>query len=291
MFDYIFAVRPSTVCNMHCAYCYRHDAIEANYKSNKFDIDAMLWHSEHFPNNVFNFCGYGETMMHPQFGDIIVSLSQLTHVDWVTNGTCFDTKQFNHILSDANHSNINAIVISVHFGQISDEDIYFSNLERHISCIRQLGIPVHITAIATDDNINHIIRNKSIIEKFRIILKSTFDRYTLNKDIVTGGLSTRSINLLRLNRMRIIPDAHPVVKFPYIGKRCPNGYRIFEVMHDGNIYDCSFDENRVEIGNINIKHPITRLTTERTCKSNCTTCIPMLRGGYLFNIQAPKEST
>lgn len=289
MFDYIFTCRPSTVCNMNCSYCYRHDDVHTKYKTEKFDIDSMLWHSSQFKNNVFNFCGYGETMMHPQFSDMITELSQVTHVDWVTNGTVFGTKSFDRILTEAKLDNINAIVVSVHFGEIGNYEKYFSELEPHINVIRSAGIPVHLTSIATDKNIDEIIANRNLVINYGIKLKPTFERYTFDSTVVDGTTSYNVMNKLRFNGLELSPDEDPVVQYPYIGKRCPNGYRIFEILHDGVIYDCSFDENRKIIGNINIQTPINQLTTDRICKTECTTCVPMLRGGYLFNLQAPQK--
>lgn len=60
MFDFSFAMRPSTICNMQCSYCYRKDYLVGN-KQSHYDIDSMLWHSFSHPNNLFNFCGLGES--------------------------------------------------------------------------------------------------------------------------------------------------------------------------------------------------------------------------------------
>lgn len=289
MFDYIFACRPSTICNMNCSYCYRHDDISDHHKTNEFDIDSMLWHSEQFPNNVFNFCGYGETMMHPQFAEIINSLTQVTHVNWVTNGTMLNKKVFDDIREHSNFNNITEITISVHFGHIPDYDKYFTAMNDALEFLLSKNVYINMTAVVTDDNVNEIVTHKHYVDRYKILLKPEFEYYKLNGDVKYNPVSNKIRNAFRFNGLKLEQDAQPVVTYPYFGKRCPNGYRTFEVMHDGVIYDCSFDENRVEIGNINIKTPIKQLDSSRTCKTKCETCVPMLRGGYLFNLGKPSN--
>lgn len=280
MFDYIFTVRPSTVCNMDCTYCLGVDDIAANRKFTTFDIDAIKWHSEQFPNNLFSFCGDGETMLHPQFADIIIELSQITKVTWVSNGTQFNTKKFDRILTEANLENIYGIVISAHFGQ-TDMNSYLVNLDSTIDKLRDLRIRFGITAVVSNENIDDIVSQASNIRKYEIKLESVVD-YPKAGTVVNTALSNRTRNLLRLNNLRIANDANPVITYPVIGKPCPNGSRIFEVLSDGNIIDCSYDINRTIIGNINIKEPIKALQ-HRLCKFDCTYCCDMVRGGHNFN--------
>lgn len=280
MFDYIFAFRPSTVCNMNCKYCLGVDSIAANRPFTTFDIDAIKWHSDQFPNNVFSFCGDGETMLHPQFADIIIELSKITKVTWITNGTQFNTTKFNRILTEANLDNIYGIVVSAHFGQ-TDMNTYLDNLDPIISKLQDLRIHLDITAVVSNDNIGDILSQTTNIQKYRIKLQSVVD-YTKSGTIVNTTLTNRTRNLLRLNNLRMTNDANPVLTYPVKGKPCPNGSKIFEVLTNGSIVDCSYDTNQNVIGNINTKETIKAIQ-HRLCNFDCSYCCDMVRGGYIFN--------
>lgn len=276
-FDNIFALRPSTVCNYNCSYCYRKDDINAHNNQIEFDIDSMIWHSRQKPNNLFNFCGYGETMIHPQFADMIIALSSVTHVNWITNGTMFESRAFDRIISEANHTNITDVVISIHFGQIRDFNEYYSNLKAGMFELRDCGIRTHLTTILTDDNVDEVLYYMKHF--YDLVIHHPFPIYTQDGKLIHHSYSEKTLEKLK------VADVTPKVEYdvntyPHQGKFCPNGYRIFEVLHDGNIFDCSLDENRIKIGNINIQEPIKTLNSARLCKSSCDSCIPMLNDGF-----------
>lgn len=278
-FDYLFAVRPATICNFNCSYCYRQDFLNGASQT-KFNIDSMLWHSEQKQNNIFNFCGYGETMMHPQFADMIIQLSKITTVNWITNGTMFKHAGFKNILKLANHKNIMDVIISIHVDQITDPSAFSMDIlsTQHELNIR--GVRSHLTAIATNENINDIIMFKNYF--YALIVKPPFDIYAQNGKIIKYTYTEDTLIKLKLNDITITKDwLHgDMYQIPYTGKPCTNGSSIFEVMHDGSIYDCSFDENKIIIGNINTKEHIQELPKPRLCKSSCITCVPALRNAF-----------
>lgn len=276
-FDYLFSLRPSTVCNYRCSYCFRHDEIELHDKKNEFDIDSMVWHSGQRPNNLFNFCGYGETMMHPQFSDMIIALTSVTHINWVTNGTMFESRAFERILSEANHKNITDVVVSLHFGQIRDFSEYFSSLRSAMFELRDCGIRTHMTTMLTDDNVDSVLYYRRYFDN--LVIRHPFPRYTQNKVTVYHSYSDATME--KLKKANVVPVVeYDIIPAPYNGLKCLNGHRIFEVMHDGSIFDCSLDENRIKIGNINVKVAISALDGNRICKSSCSECDPMLMDGY-----------
>ena len=121
MFDYIFSIRPSTICNYTCSYCYRHDYINV-FKSSEFNVDSMIWHAQRHENSLFNFCGFGETTLHPQFTEMTSKLSHVTKINWITNGTKMDVF-FKHI-NLYNIKNIHDITISIHVDQIKNMTEY-----------------------------------------------------------------------------------------------------------------------------------------------------------------------
>lgn len=277
-FKYLFAVRPSVNCNYNCNYCYRHDDIHNAYTQSTFNIDSMLWHASNYENNLFNFCGYGETMMHPQFGDMIVKLSEVTSVNWITNGTMFNSKHFINILNNANHKNIMEVVVSIHADQIKDIINYNKLVRWSQGQLAMRGIRCHMTAILSNDNIDNIIEIKKYFPD--MIIKHPFDVYINNGIIISYKYSDKSNEKMQLHNIQPIKDWMDNIQIPYIGNVCPNGVNIFEILHNGVIYDCSYDENRRVIGNINDKILINSLSNERICKSNCNACVPMLRNSY-----------
>lgn len=248
-------------------------------RQHQFNIDSMLWHADRYEDNIFNFCGYGETMIHPQFSDMIIELSKVTTVNWVTNGTQFNSK-FDDILKYANHKNIMDVVISVHVQQIKNLATYAIELRRVRHELRIRGVRTYATTILTDSNVDDILAARRYIPN--LIIKHPFDIYRVGGSVVTHSYNDVTVAKLKANR--VVPGAdwiygdqlHP----PYIGKSCMNGSKIYEVMHDGLIYDCAFDADRVVIGDINVTEPIRSLGCDRMCKSNCETCIPILRNAY-----------
>lgn len=276
-FDFIFALRPSTVCNMRCSYCYRVDHLNQHHKFIKYDIDSMIWHSEQRPNNLFNFCGLGETMLHPQFNDMIIELSNVTNVNWVTNGTCFESDAFEEILRFANHKNIMDVIVSVHFGQIKDFNEYVNSNIKTFIHLSQLNIKVHFTTILTDENIDLVIEHRHMFPN--LVIKRPFIVYVQNGIPIYHEYRKETLD--KLEQIGLNPGRdYGGISIPYYGKSCPNGARIAEIMHDGKIFDCSFDENRILIGDINIKEPIRTLPLPRLCKAHCIDCIPVVRDGY-----------
>lgn len=276
-FANLFAIRPAVVCNFTCDYCYRRDYMGVH--QHRFDIDSMLWHADRMDDNLFNFCGYGETMIHPQFSDMIIELSKITTVNWVTNGTQFNSK-FDDILKFANHTNIMDVVISVHVSQIRNMTEYSMQLRRIRHELGVRGVKTHVTTILTDANVDDVLYARRYIPD--MVIKHPFDIYSVGGSIITHSYADSTILKLKSNRIEPGSDwiygdqLHP----PYIGKPCMNGSKIFEVMHDGLIYDCSFDSDRVVIGDINAKEPIRSIRGSRVCKSTCDTCIPILRNSF-----------
>lgn len=276
-FSYLFSVRPAVVCNFSCDYCYRQDFMHEH--QHRFNIESMLWHAEQYPDNIFNFCGYGETMIHPQFSEMIIELSKVTTVNWVTNGTQFNS-QFDSILKYAKHENIMDVFISVHAQQIKNISAYSIQLRRVRRELGMRGVKTHITTILTDSNVDAVLYTRRYLPD--MIIKHPFDIYSVGGSVITHAYSEATT--AKLNASNIVPGTdwiygdqlHP----PFIGKPCMNGSKIFEVMHDGLIYDCSFDSNRVVIGDINVKEPIRSLGCGRLCKSICETCIPTLRNSF-----------
>lgn len=218
--------------------------------------------------------------MHPQFSDMIIELSKVTTVNWVTNGTMFGHKGFADILKLANHKNIMDVVISVHVDQITDPSNYALMIRRVKSDLAQRGIKTHLTSIVTNDNVDKIILFRRYFND--LIIKHPFEIYVQHGKIINYEYTDDVRRKMEL--AKIVPTKDwttgDMFAVPYTGKSCTNGLSIFEVMHDGIIYDCSFDENRIEIGDINKKEPIRSLQSPRLCKSSCTTCIPMLRNSY-----------
>ena len=276
-YNYVFAVRPSTVCNFKCEYCYRVDDTSAHYKQCEFDIDSMIWHSGQLQSNIFNFCGYGETMLHPQFADMVIALSSVTNINWVTNGTLLNGSDFDRILSDANHKNIRDVIISIHFGQIRDFSEFYPMIKGAVYDLGQCGIITHLTTILTDSNVDEVLYFRRYFPN--LVIKQAFPTYVQNGKMIYTSYSEDTKK--KLDAAGVSPGLDFFgMQPPYIGKVCPNGSRVIEVMHDGKIYDCSYDTNRIQIGNINIKEQIMKLPYPRICKENCNKCIPVLRDGY-----------
>ena len=219
-------------------------------------------------------------MMHPQFGDMIVELSKITTVNWVTNGSMFSGSEFLKIIKHANHQNIMDVVISVHADQIKNPVTYSLAIRKARHELGVRGIKTHVTAIVTNENVDHVINIRKYLPD--LIIKHPFEIYVHNGETVNYSYSPESV--IKMNVHQIFPDKDwthgDMFEIPYTGKPCPNGTSVFEVMHDGLIYDCSFDESRTIIGDINKKEPIAVLPRTRCCKSQCTTCIPILRNAY-----------
>lgn len=276
-FTHLFALRPSVVCNFSCKYCYRQDFM--GERQHLFDIDAMLWHATTVDNNLFNFCGYGETMIHPQFSDMIIELSKVTHVCWVTNGTQFGCK-FDNILRQAKHSNILNVIISVHPTEIKNLPQYSLRLRRVRHDLANCGIESHVTSILTDANVDQVLYARRYIPD--LVIKHPFDIYSVGGSIISHSYNDATLRKLVHNGIEPKSDGiygNQLIP-PYTGKTCLNGHQIFEVMHDGLIYDCSFDNSRVVIGDINRKIAINNIASGRVCRSDCVTCIPILRNAY-----------
>ena len=276
MYDYLFCFRPSTICNMSCSYCYRHDNLLDTQPQSTFDIDSIIYHAKSLSNNLFNFCGYGETMIHPQFADIIIELSKVTKVNWITNGTLFTGNAFKKIINNANIDNIKDIVISVHISEIKNMEKYIIDYYDATDILNSVNIKYHTTTVVTDDNIDTIIQYKDFFPN--LVVKIPFQRTIQNNTITYNKLSSNTIGKLVVNNLLFINDVNTIP--PYTGKYCPNGSRIFEVHSNGDIYDCYYDANRIIIGNINIQIPITKLPNNRLCKCNSMHCIPALRDEY-----------
>lgn len=290
-FSYVFSVRPSTTCNMHCSYCYRADELAGNIEQFTFDVDAMCWHALERPGSLFNFCGYGETMLHPQFHEMVIALSQVAHVNWVTNGTVFRGKGFAAILERARHHQIHNVVISVHFEQLAKRIATFArDVLYAVDALSERRVQTHLTTIVTDDNIDAIVALKDQIP-IPIGYKTTFPEYFQAGQTRTWGYSARTRQLLERHGIRPDQDFR-YDPGPRLGKPCPNGTRIFEVMHDGVIYDCNYDPAKVPIGNINIASPIRALPSPRLCRVKCPECIPMVRDGFsLLHVPTPKRTS
>ncbi len=278
-FSYVFSVRPSTSCNLHCSYCYRADELVADLAQRPFDVDAMVWHALQRPGSLFNFCGYGETMLHPQFHEMIIALSQVTYVNWVTNGTVFRGKGFDAILARARHHHIHSVVISLHFEQLAKRiDTFARDVRYAVQALSERRVQTHLTTIVTDDNIDAVIALKDRIG-LPIGYKTTFPQFFQAGETRTWGYSARTTRLLEDHGIEPDQDfRHDPL--PFLGKPCPNGARVFEVMHDGEIYDCAYDPARASIGNINVLSPIRALRAPRLCRVACPECIPMVRDGF-----------
>lgn len=276
MFDYLFCLRPSVICNMHCSYCYRESNLHEHLNHKPFNIDSMIWHSNNYPNNMFNFCGYGETMMHPQFDDIIIELSKVTKVNWVTNGTMFTSSKFKNIIKNANLSNIYDIIVSVHLNEIYDMESYIINYYNAVDILHNNGIKIHATTIINDANIDTFIAYKDFFPS--ITVKLEWAEYTQGKKLIKSNVSNNTLSKLYNNL--IFPEQDQSYIYEYIGKYCTCGDKIFEVHYDGTIYDCYYDVDKQIIGNINIQSKIKEMQAPRLCKTHHPHCIPTLRNEF-----------
>jgi MoaA/NifB/PqqE/SkfB family radical SAM enzyme len=286
-YSHIFAVRPATRCNLACSYCYRSDDLEQRNPRRSFDVGAMVWHANERPGSLFNFCGYGETMLHPQFAEMVIALSRVAAVNWVTNGTLFGGPAFAAILADARHEHLHDVVISIHFGELGDGiEAYAAGVGAAVRALAARGVTVHLTAIVTDDNIDAIIAERHCFDD-PITFKTTFPHYVQHGLVRYQGYTPRTRELLEEYDLRPIRDFRDD-RMPYLGRACPNGVRIFEVMHDGLIYSCDHEADKTVIGDINRRQPIRALPEPRACRARCPSCSPMLRDGY--SLLAPATS-
>lgn len=261
MFDYIFSIRPSTICNYTCSYCYRHDYINV-FKSSEFNVDSMIWHAQRHENSLFNFCGFGETTLHPQFTEMTSKLSHVTKINWITNGTKMDVF-FKHI-NLYNIKNIHDITISIHVDQIKNMTEYAQYIRTMHRLLLNEKIKHTFTIIVSKENVSLV---KQFIKYFNEVVLINPYPFTKNNTLIVPELSNIQEHYWQPN----------VSSLPVFGKSCENGYRIFEVFHDGNIYDCWYDTKQL-IGNINITTEIQK--KQRICSSTCSMCPPMLKNEY-----------
>ena len=275
MFDYVFALRPSTKCNFKCSYCISHDDLHKNYVDSTYDIDSIIWHVSQYPNNIVNICGYGETMLHHQFDELVIELSKVTKVNWITNGTMFNTSKFNNILKYANHKNIHDVIISVHLAQIHNLDTYIPSYYDAEQKLKDVGITVHTTSVATEYTVDLIIAYKEFFPN--LCVSPQFTRRICNNEIIVTPQNNTVLTKLLENNVNIVFNT--LNEPPYAGTPCLSGYKVFEVMHDGNIYDCLFNTDKILLGNINIKKPLIVLTPPRLCNSLSMICIDMALNG------------
>lgn len=270
-FDYIFYIRPSMKCNFRCDYCTR-DIHPLDPHNHDFDISSILWHAQLHPNALFSFCGHGETMMHPQFADMIIEISKVSTVDFITNGTCFG-ESFDKIMLNANLMNINSVGISYHADQVHDVAKYSTIIRNIRMKLGRCGIHTYITAIATDYNYKSLIYGSRYFSD--LVVSYPTEEFIRDGNVVCYAVSDET--KMMLMRAGIRPLSHIQPKESFIGTVCPNGSMIFEVGETGIIYDCSFDENRKIIGNINMKIEILKLPIDRICASTSRQCSECLR--------------
>ena len=112
----LIEIKPTTVCNLECGYCYAN----SGHYTNNFQIEPnyLIGELEHAlsvkeeDDNEVHIDPYGEAMLHPNINSIIASIAQMDKVRKIsmqTNGTLLSEKN----LEDLHNAGLNQLNITL----------------------------------------------------------------------------------------------------------------------------------------------------------------------------------
>lgn len=181
---------PVYTCNFRCMYCYlgQHPhpyegGIKPFFSSNE-DIASKLSVSNLGGKCYFNFCGSGETLMHPQIVDLVIRLINDGHYcDIITNGTL--TKKFDELLERITEENKTHLIIkfSFHYLELKNKRLLDRFVE-NVNKIKNAGVSYSVEVTPHDELIPYIDEIKTFsFEKFGAWPQFTVARNEATKDI------------------------------------------------------------------------------------------------------------
>ena len=153
---------PVYSCNFRCQYCYLSHHDEAyKGKTNRFGKSISKIVDVFDPEKVggfcyFNFCGFGETLLHPDVVDLVAALLDKGHyADIITNGTI--SKQLSRLIYELNDSQKEHLLVkfSFHYLQLKEKGL-LEEFCNNINLIKQSGISISIEITPHDELIPYI---------------------------------------------------------------------------------------------------------------------------------------
>lgn len=184
---------PVFSCNFRCQYCYLASHEDAYIKGVHAFVQSPEMIAKYFSIDrtggpcYFNFCGAGETLMHPQLLDLIELLTKEGHYcDIITNGTL--SKKFDEIskrFSGENHAHL-MIKFSFHYLQLVQRNMLDKFVE-NVNKMKNAGISYSVEITPHDELIPYIDE----IKKFSIANFGALPHIT-----VARNEETKSIDLL-----------------------------------------------------------------------------------------------
>ena len=181
---------PVFSCNFRCTYCYlgQHPdlrsrgiipfAQEPEYIADFFSKERLggLCY--------FNFCGNGETLLHPEIIDLVTLLTKNGHYcDIITNGTV--SRRFDELISrlDINQRKHLLIKFSFHWMELKHRNLMDTFVD-NVYKIKNSGISYSIEITPHDELIPHIEEIKKFsLEKFGALPHITVARNEATPDI------------------------------------------------------------------------------------------------------------
>lgn len=180
---FITCAVPVNICNFHCQYCYLR-----NYKKREKTIDDFIFPPEKLVQYLsierlggvcyFNFCGDGETLLHPQIIPLVSLLLQEGHFcDIITNGTM--TKKFDFLINTLSAKQREKLLIkfSFHWRELIRTGL-LDEFANNIRKCKKAGISYSIEITPEDALIPHI----DVIMKYSIDTFGALPHITVARD-------------------------------------------------------------------------------------------------------------
>lgn len=161
---YNVAIEVSSLCNLRCVYC-AHSVNHGQYEGNMTDklIDKILYDLAEFPAKIkkVNLFGFGESLCHPKFPEIV---GQINHakiadaVEFTTNGVLLTKKKIDQIMENGgvqtirvSLQGINASAYKKFGGMNIDFEQFLSNLRYMYHQRGNMKIRMKVADIALKD--------------------------------------------------------------------------------------------------------------------------------------------
>lgn len=181
---------PVFACNFRCQYCYLGHHPHPYKKGIKPFIRNAEYIAEYFSvKNMggtcyFNFCAFGETLMHPELVDLVFALTKQGHyADIITNGTL--SAKFDKLIDTLDSFSKNHLFIkfSFHYLELLKHnllDVFCENVEK----VKQAGISFSVEITPHDELIPYIDELKRFsLDKFGALPHVTVARNEGTADI------------------------------------------------------------------------------------------------------------
>ena len=181
---------PAFACNFRCQYCYLGHHPHPYEKGIKPFIRNAEYIAEYFSvKNMggrcyFNFCAFGETMMHPELIDLVSALTkQGYYADIITNGTL--SAKFDKLIDTLDSFSKSHLFIkfSFHYLELLKHNllnVFCANVEK----VKQAGISFSIEITPHDELIPYIDELKRFsLDKFGALPHVTVARNEGTMDI------------------------------------------------------------------------------------------------------------